>query len=277
MLKKRLLLSQQESYSTRLQEGYLLVIRAPNTDHIFKDDNLKRTFNDSVERVRWRSKQNMDYAALMEFAVPLSTYYMQLEDDVLAAPNYHQHIRDFVDSHTRQDWAGLEVSPHGFIGKLFKNNDLPKLVTVLRTFYLEQPCDFLVSHFYKLMVQKAVIRRRGTLFFHQGKYSSLESVVRKVDTVTETVGVKKMKVVNPAADLYTTMNVYKTYTLEKAYDVTDGNFFWASDIEEGDTITVVFKEPQKVERIVVESGFSDKVRQERFDGEREKKSVLVLS
>ena len=68
----------QEKYDQQLREGLLLLVSAPNTEHLFLDDNLKLTFNDSLQRVRWRSKQNLDYAALMEFSTSLSTYYLQV-------------------------------------------------------------------------------------------------------------------------------------------------------------------------------------------------------
>jgi alpha-1,3-mannosylglycoprotein beta-1,4-N-acetylglucosaminyltransferase A/B len=61
-----------------LSEGLLLVIRAPDTEFLFETDHLKRTYNDSLQRVRWRSKQNLDYAALMEFSAQLSQYYLQV-------------------------------------------------------------------------------------------------------------------------------------------------------------------------------------------------------
>ncbi|KAK7094686.1 alpha-1,3-mannosyl-glycoprotein 4-beta-N-acetylglucosaminyltransferase C-like [Littorina saxatilis] len=253
----------QEKYPAKLREGLLLAVSSPNTDHLFEDDNIKRTFNDSVERVRWRSKQNLDYGALMEISANLSTYYLQIEDDVTAAPNYVQHIQDFVRANSHRTWAGLEVCPHGFIGKLFRSADLAKLVTLLRTFYLEMPCDFLIQHFYRLMLQTQVIRRKGNLFFHQGKYSSLNNVIRKTDKIPEQKHVaqvvKKAKNhVNPPATLYTSMTVYKNYAIAHAYKLDSVLFFWAKDVKDGDYVTIVFKDPIRMERLVVESGYRDK-------------------
>ena len=81
---------------------------------------------------------------------------VQIEDDVIATPNYFQQIRNFIEEHAVTSWATLEFCPHGFIGKLIKNADLLKLVTLLRVFYLEMPCDFLIGHFNQLMLQKKV-------------------------------------------------------------------------------------------------------------------------
>jgi hypothetical protein len=81
---------------------------------------------------------------------------LKIEDDVTAAPNYMQQLENFVDAHQKDPWAVLEVCPHGFIGKLFRSADIPKLVVLLRTFFLEKPCDYLIRNFYDLMLQKKV-------------------------------------------------------------------------------------------------------------------------
>nr|KAG5699830.1 hypothetical protein BaRGS_034604 [Batillaria attramentaria] len=250
----------KSTYPQQLQSGLLLVVSAPDTEHIFRNNKIKRTFNDSIERVRWRSKQNLDYAALMEFCVPLATYYLQIEDDVLAAPNYVQHIQDFVRANSGKSWAGLEVCPHGFIGKLFRSSDLPKLVSILRIFYLEMPCDFLIHHFYSLMLQKNVIRRKGTLFFHQGMYSSLGNVTRKVDRVPGVKAVAKASLghQNPAAILYTSMKTYKSFHLRNAYNGLSKEYFWALGVNAGDSVTIVFTTPVKLDKVVIVTGLPGK-------------------
>ena len=248
--------------------GLLLVIRMPNTDFLFQDKSVKRTYNDSLMRVQWRSKQNLDYAALIEFCANLSTYYLHLEDDVIAADAYLRHIRDFISANALKTWAMLEVCPHGFIGKLFKTKDLPKLVMILRAFYLEQPCDFLIKpYFINLMTQAKPIVRRPSLFFHKGRFSSLKYVTRKVDREPSRAGQSKaltvMKVTrthrNPPATLFTSMSVYSTNVAANAYEPQNTKFFWAKDVKEGQYVSVVFDAPQRLSKLIVETGFSDKV------------------
>ena len=106
-------LSFQDLYPTQLQDGLLLVIRKANTDFLFKDLDIKRTYNDSLTRVRWRSKQNLDYAALIEFCASLCQYYLHLEDDVTAAQAYIQRIREFIEANNHRTWAMLEVCSRG--------------------------------------------------------------------------------------------------------------------------------------------------------------------
>ena len=240
----------------------------PKTDFLFQDKSVKRTYNDSLMRVQWRSKQNLDYAALIEFCANLSTYYLHLEDDVVAADAYLRHIRDFISANARKTWAMLEVCPHGFIGKLFKTKDLPKLVMILRAFYLEQPCDFLIKpYFINLMTQAKPIVRRPPLFFHKGRFSSLKNVTRKVDREPSTAGqsgaLTVMKVTrihrNPPATVFTSMSVYSTNVADNAYEPQSTTFFWAKDVREGQYVSIVFDTPQRLSKLVVETGFSVKV------------------
>ena len=48
---------------------------------------LMRRFKDSLERVAWRSKQNLDFAYLMLYSQPFSEFYLQIEDDVIVSKN----------------------------------------------------------------------------------------------------------------------------------------------------------------------------------------------
>ena len=55
------------SYPEQLKSGLLEII-APPAEFYPDLDNLKQNFNDSAERTKWRSKQNIDYAYLMMHA-----------------------------------------------------------------------------------------------------------------------------------------------------------------------------------------------------------------
>jgi alpha-1,3-mannosylglycoprotein beta-1,4-N-acetylglucosaminyltransferase A/B len=52
-------------------------------------ENISSTLNDPPDRMRWRTKQNLDYAFSMlhiHFAKPNVKYYLQLEDDIITVP-----------------------------------------------------------------------------------------------------------------------------------------------------------------------------------------------
>ena len=73
----------QNVFSKQIEEGILEIIAPP--EKFYPDfSELKLTFGDDIERVHWRSKQNLDYAFLMMYAKQRgSAYYVQLEDDIL--------------------------------------------------------------------------------------------------------------------------------------------------------------------------------------------------
>ena len=135
--------------------------------------NLKHNFNDTDDRVQWRSKQVIDYAILLSHARNQSLFYMQLEDDVYPANAYLSTIRNYIQTHQKHTWALLEFSELGFIGKLFKTSDIPKLITLLVTFYEELPVDWMMEHYCKLMGQTKRYMHKPSIFQHFGLNSSL--------------------------------------------------------------------------------------------------------
>lgn len=60
---------------------------------------------------------------------------MQLEDDILSKPNYYDKIKQYV--YTQQikkpEWFVIEFSNLGFIGKLFRSNDLTTFISFFLT------------------------------------------------------------------------------------------------------------------------------------------------
>ena len=41
-----------------------------------------------MDRIKWRSKQSLDFAFLMMYAKDRGTYYVQLEDDVITKKGF---------------------------------------------------------------------------------------------------------------------------------------------------------------------------------------------
>lgn len=77
------------SFAKQIDQGILEII-APPAKFYPDFSTLKQTFGDDVERVHWRSKQNLDYAFLMMYAKQRSSsYYVQLEDDILVLFKYY--------------------------------------------------------------------------------------------------------------------------------------------------------------------------------------------
>ncbi|XP_055653391.1 alpha-1,3-mannosyl-glycoprotein 4-beta-N-acetylglucosaminyltransferase-like protein MGAT4D isoform X5 [Falco peregrinus] len=220
--------SVKTSFPTEIQSGVLEVISPPAS--YYPDlSNLKKTLGDSEDRVRWRTKQNLDYSFLMLYAQPKGTFYLQLEDDIIAKPGYIQSIKDFAAKQS-QEWMILEFSQLGFIGKLFKSEDLPLIVDFFLMFYKDKPIDWLMDHL--LWVKVCNPEKDADKDFGQ-------NVLHKAHN-------------NPPAKVDTSLRIYQQYTLEKVYKGKD--WFWASAPVAGDYISFTFLNPLKVEKYFFRSG-----------------------
>ncbi|XP_061440894.1 alpha-1,3-mannosyl-glycoprotein 4-beta-N-acetylglucosaminyltransferase-like protein MGAT4D isoform X3 [Rhineura floridana] len=245
--------------------GVLEVISPPSS-YYPELSNLKETFGDSKERVRWRTKQNLDYSFLMMYAQPRGTFYLQLEDDIIAKPEYTQIINDFAVQQESKEWMILEFSQLGFIGKLFRCRDLPLIIEFLLMFYKDKPIDWLIDHLLWVKVcnpekdarhcerQKNYlrIRYRPSLFQHVGVHSSLAGKIQNLKDKDFVKNSLFKAHTNPPAEVTTSLKVFQTFTLEKAYKGVE--CFWAFAPVAGDYILFSFWQPLKVVGYLFRSG-----------------------
>ncbi|NWS59553.1 MGT4B acetylglucosaminyltransferase, partial [Chunga burmeisteri] len=257
-------ISSLHSFPREIQSGVLEVISPPAS--YYPDlSNLKTTFGDSHDRVRWRTKQNLDYSFLMLYAQPKGTFYLQLEDDIIAKPDYIQNIKNFAAEQS-QEWMILEFSQLGFIGKLFKSEDLPLIVEFFLMFHKDKPIDWLIDHLLWVKLcnpekdavhcekekAKLRIRAKPSLFQHVGIYSSLAGKIQNLKDKDFGKNVLHKAHNNPPAKVDTSLRTYQQYTLEKVYKGKDT--FWASAPVAGDYISFTFLNPLKVEKYFFRSG-----------------------
>ncbi|XP_064255403.1 alpha-1,6-mannosyl-glycoprotein 4-beta-N-acetylglucosaminyltransferase-like isoform X1 [Passer domesticus] len=240
-----------QKFARHILLGRLLLIHAP-PEFYPTLEGLKRNFNDAEERVRFRSKQNVDYAFLLAFAANLSSYYLMIEDDVWSARSFLTAIRRAVASQEGSNWATLEFSKLGYIGKLYRSSDLPRLAQFLLLFYQEMPCDWLLVHFRQLLTQKDVIRFKPSLFQHMGFYSSFQGTVNRLEDEDFQADALDLPD-NPPASLYTSMSIFENYEPLKAYSSAQG-YFWGKDPAAGSTFSIVFQQPARVSRVRVRTG-----------------------
>uniref|UniRef100_A0A7N6BAI7 Alpha-1,3-mannosyl-glycoprotein 4-beta-N-acetylglucosaminyltransferase A n=1 Tax=Anabas testudineus TaxID=64144 RepID=A0A7N6BAI7_ANATE len=255
----------EKEFSTELSSGLLEVISPPAA--YYPDlTNLKETFGDSRDRVKWRTKQNLDYSFLMMYAVSKGVYYVQLEDDIVAKPNYFATMKNFALQLSSEDWMILEFSQLGFIGKMFQAPDLNLIVEFIFMFYKEKPIDWLLDHILWVKVcnpekdakhcerQKSSlrVRFRPSLFQHVGLHSSLAGKIQKLTDKDFLKPLLHKMHVNPPAEVSTSMKVYQGHTLEKTYLGED--FFWAITPTAGDYILFKFDRPVSIERFLFRSG-----------------------
>ncbi|XP_075631820.1 alpha-1,6-mannosyl-glycoprotein 4-beta-N-acetylglucosaminyltransferase-like isoform X2 [Balearica regulorum gibbericeps] len=235
--------------------GRLLLIHAP---HEFYPtlEGLKRNYNDPEERVRFRSKQNVDYAFLLAFAANLSSYYLMIEDDVWCAKSFLTAIRKALASREGSNWATLEFSKLGYIGKLYRSSDLPRLARFLLLFYQEMPCDWLLVHFRLLLTQKDIIRFKPSLFQHMGLYSSFQGTVNRLEDDEFEANALDLPD-NPPAVLFTSMSVFENYEPLKAYSTAEG-YFWGKNPVAGSVFSIVFQQPARVTHVRVRTGSKER-------------------
>lgn len=99
----------------------LIDVLAPSPNYYPDMEKLRITLNDPLERVKWRSKQNLDFAYMMAYAQPKATFYVQLEDDILAKRGFISTMKNFaLEKSAKKDapaWFVLEFCQLGFIGE----------------------------------------------------------------------------------------------------------------------------------------------------------------
>ncbi|KAJ1064138.1 hypothetical protein K5549_014552 [Capra hircus] len=234
-----------------IQASQLVVINMPLKSYL-PLKSLKRNFNDTPAYVAFRSKRNMDYAFLMNFATNHSDYFLMIEDDVKCVPGFVTQIATTVSAWENKPWVTLEFSPLGFTGKLFRTKDLPCFVNFLLLFYQEMPCDSLLSHFHDLLMQQAPVQFLPSLFQHmgncsssEGKFNSLKDIEFEEDDISSPN--------NPAASIYTSLEATNGSVPVNAYSLNK-NFFYAKSAEAGSHLTVVLDSPAKVFRVQVLTG-----------------------
>ncbi|XP_077103764.1 alpha-1,3-mannosyl-glycoprotein 4-beta-N-acetylglucosaminyltransferase B isoform X2 [Siphateles boraxobius] len=185
--------SVQTNLPNDVSSGLIEVISP--SPHFYPDfSNLKETFGDPKERVRWRTKQNLDYSFLMLYAQFKGTYYLQLEDDIVAKQGFFESIKRYIELVLSEEWLFLEFSQLGFIGKLFRSSDLPMIVEFILMFHKDKPIDWLLDHILWVKLcnpekdskhcsdEKARLKRtyKPSLFQHVGLHSSLPGKIQNL-------------------------------------------------------------------------------------------------
>ena len=180
-----------------IASGVLTVI-SPAKSYYPDFDKLytKHTLGDPLKRVHWRTKQNLDFAYLMMYSYSRGDYYIQLEDDVIAAPEYVSLIKKCITDlkNNNTEWFTVKFCRLGFIGQLLKCQDLPQLITFLLIFHEDQPSDWLLDYLVQVRTcrkdknDKDCRKRKdslwrtypNSLFQHIGYHSSLDGKVQKL-------------------------------------------------------------------------------------------------
>ncbi|XP_035773399.1 alpha-1,3-mannosyl-glycoprotein 4-beta-N-acetylglucosaminyltransferase A-like [Anopheles albimanus] len=256
-------------FGSFIDSGFLEII-APSSSYYPDMNNLRRTLDDPLERLRWRSKQNLDFAFLMAYARAIGTFYLQLEDDIITKKGFVTTMKTFALektlNSTSSHWFALDFCQLGFIGKMFKSADLPWLISFFQMFYSDQPVDWLLSYVLNIKtcglgesskicakrLAEVNIRYEPSLFQHVGIHSSLPGKVQKLKDEKFGEIPKFTPHHNPPAEVRSSIQPHQSYTIEKAY--AGENFFWGLSPKRDDLIEFRFKQPATVHKYLFRSG-----------------------
>ncbi|XP_046882125.1 alpha-1,3-mannosyl-glycoprotein 4-beta-N-acetylglucosaminyltransferase B-like isoform X1 [Hypomesus transpacificus] len=255
----------EKNFPKDVQSGLLEVV-SPSQYFYPNFSSLRETFGDTKDRVKWRTKQNLDYSYLMLYAQDKGTYYVQLEDDIVAKPKYSLTMKDCASQRANQDWLFLEFSQLGFIGKMFRTSELPMIAEFFLMFHKDKPIDWLLDHILWVKAcnpekdakdcnqQKAVLKHRFTpsLFQHVGLHSSLPGKLQHLKDKDFGKQPQYVGHSNPPAELSSSLKHYQQHSLERAYRGQD--FFWGLSPTTGDYILIHFTQPLKVRGYRFRSG-----------------------
>ena len=171
------------------EAGLMTVVGIPKRYYL-RLEHLPPTYKNSPDRMYWRSKQALDYAYIFNYASSLCKYFMQLEDDVIASPNYLNVIlKDIQDLNSRQNreigqsrWDEKPIHPQpwltkiyyrmGFIGRVIPSHFLPFFSTWIRVYYAHFPVDLEITYLFQTYKNYKEEEITAELFTHIGAQSS---------------------------------------------------------------------------------------------------------
>lgn len=251
------------SFSQFICDGFLQVIRPPST--IYPNfDMVKRTYIDGLDRLKWRAKQNIDFAYLFNYSKNISEYYLQLEDDVVCASNFMTFIQREIARHNaiiNPPWFMLEFCRLGFIGKLFRSSDLPWISRFLLKSFDTQPGDLMLGKMLKEKKQPKPIHSKHSLFQHNGKFSSLHNkLMPSIDEHFKDADHVVLQITqlpkgdNPEANIYTNFEGVPGYPVYAAYDGNASSFYWAKRVKMQNIFQLSFIKSHNFSRILISTG-----------------------
>ncbi|KAJ1367415.1 Alpha-1,3-mannosyl-glycoprotein 4-beta-N-acetylglucosaminyltransferase A [Parelaphostrongylus tenuis] len=256
----------QELCPQDLERNDVNVIAVPKAWYRIDVRSISPTFNDSPERMYWRTKQNIDYIYIMMHASQICDYYLQLEDDVEAADGYMRVIFNYLTFKSDSPWFIISFTSMGFIGRLFRSSDLKYMSYAIALYHHFKPVDWIL---YDLLTsrycdpgkthQECLANRRqyeissgASQFQHIGKISSLEGKTQTIHDSRFGKGATQGKRGNPPANVTSSVRTKKFHEPQFGYD----NYFamWLLNVTSGDYVSMVFHEEILLTGVMFMSG-----------------------
>ncbi|XP_006888037.1 PREDICTED: alpha-1,3-mannosyl-glycoprotein 4-beta-N-acetylglucosaminyltransferase C-like [Elephantulus edwardii] len=232
-------------FKAHIKAQKLLVIRGLLNDSSLPKDG--KNASHSPFREAFYSKQNTDYALLMNFASNLSDYFLMTGDNVHCSSKYVALIYWTVKAWKEIPWVTLEFSDLRFSGKVFHTIHLSQLSTFFLLFQ-DAPTDLLLSRFRFLLGQRVPISPTTYLFHSQKNRITFEKACYQEEKEKEEDGPE-----NPPAQIFTSMLVKGLHPPEHAYFLNE-DYFQTDFAFDGSSYLVIFDESHEVSRIQVLTG-----------------------
>lgn len=236
-----------------IEQDLLHVIFAPR-DYYPPLSNLDTKFNDSQERIFWRSKLVVDFAFLMCYCKDLSQYYLHLEDDLIPGASFYPKLRNFIASQ-KNPWPILDAALMGHTAKVYHSSDLENIATYFYIMYNEMPVDWLLEFWRKIKYDrkyyKDLVLPPASLFQHIGDNSSFKGnkdSYKSKEKFFDEYDVK-YKGLNPPAIISSSMPGTNP---EQAYNKGSGHFWVMA--KKDDFIIIEFTSATVVRQVFVDTG-----------------------
>ena len=250
----------KRNFPQEVSDGIIQVV-LPDKSYYPNLNILPRMFGEKIERVKWRSKQCLDYSYLYYYSKNLAEYFVQLEDDIIAVDGFIGKMKEFIKKNENKKWSVLEFGARGFIGMTYKSENLESLSKFVRYFFWTMPVDMLFRVYNDVYLHKNSkdFQIKPPVFKHIGKFSSLKGQVRKLEDIngndSNVIGRRRYQSPegNPSAKIISTLTeFYLQNLLENPYGKS--GIMWTKKPKGGDTIDILFLKQQDINRIVFASG-----------------------
>ncbi|XP_076810450.1 alpha-1,3-mannosyl-glycoprotein 4-beta-N-acetylglucosaminyltransferase B-like isoform X1 [Clavelina lepadiformis] len=180
-------------FKGEVESGLLKLISTPKELKPSWESKLFPNFGDTMTRVKWRSKQNLDMRFLLNHAIRHHDpeYFLMMEDDVTPVKNYADEILKFAKSAPTSEWSYCDFTSKVWgAGNLFHRDSTRHLALLIEMLWNAKPLDWLLWDLVrgkmcgysgteqqcKEKSNKLIRKYSRDLFEHRGKESSRSAV-----------------------------------------------------------------------------------------------------
>lgn len=244
-------------FKTFIDDNLLHVIAAPR-EYYPALSNMKRKFDDSQDRIMWRSKLVIDFSFLMCYCKDFSPYYLHLEDDLIPAPSFYPKLQDFIASQ-KNPWPILDAASMGHTAKIYHSTDLENLASFFFLMYDEMPGDWLIEFWRKIKYDrkyfKDFVLPHASFFQHIGDKSSFKDNKNSYKSKEQFFDAYDVKYrgLNPQATISSSFVSSDGSDPQSAYTKGTGHF-WAKQPKRDDFILIKFTSVTTVREVFVDTG-----------------------